>query len=45
MIEQIKGAITRDIRSFSDFKELMDSKIGQMVLFGFIYPQLLFIET
>jgi len=24
---------------------LMNSKIGQMVLFGFIYPRLSFIET
>jgi phenylalanyl-tRNA synthetase beta subunit len=45
MMEQIKGVIARDIRSFLDFKELMSSKIGQMVLLGFIYPRLSFIET
>jgi len=45
MMEQIKGAMTRDIKPFPDFKELMDSKIGQTVLFGFIYPRLSFIET
>ncbi len=45
MMEQIKGAVTREIRSFSDFKELMSFKIGQMVLFGSIYPRLSFIET
>ena len=37
--------LTRDIRSFLDFKELVNSKIGQRVLFGFIYPRLSFIET
>jgi hypothetical protein len=36
MMEQIKRAVTREIRYFSDFKELMNPKIGQMVLFGFI---------
>ena len=45
MMEQIKGAMTRDIRSFLDFTELMNSKMGRMVLFGFIYPRLSFIET
>ena len=45
MMEQIKGAVTREIRFFSDFKELMNSKIGPMVLFGFNYPRLSFIET
>jgi transposase len=45
MMEQIKGAVTREIRSFSDFKELMNSKIGQMVLLGLNYPRLSFIET
>ena len=45
MMEQIKGAMTREIRSFSDFKELMNSKMGQMVLFGFIHPRLSFIAT
>ena len=45
MIEQIKGAIAGDIRSFLDFKELMNSKIGQRVQFGSIYPRLSFMET
>ena len=45
MMEQIKGAMTREIRSFSDFKELMSFKIGQMVLFGYTYPRLSFIAT
>ncbi len=45
MMEQIKGAVTREIRSFSDFKELMNSKIGPMVIFGLNDPRLSFIET
>ena len=45
MMEQIKGAMTRDIRSCLEFKELVNSKIGQRVLFGFIYPRRSFIET
>ena len=45
MMEQIKGAVTREIRWCSDFKELMNSKIGQMVLLGLNYPRLSFIET
>jgi transposase/uncharacterized protein (UPF0179 family) len=45
MMEQIKGAMTREIRSFLDFKELMNTKIGQMVLFGLNYPRLSFIGT
>jgi len=45
MIDQIKEAIRRDIRSFLDFRELMNSKMRQMVLFGFIYPRLSFIVT
>lgn len=45
MMEQIKGAITEDVRSFLDFKKLMNSKIGQMVLFGLNCPRLSFIET
>jgi transposase len=44
MMEQIKGAIAGDIRSFLDYTELMSSKIGRMVLFGFIHPRLSFIE-
>jgi transposase len=45
MMEQIKGAMTREIRSFSDFKELMSFKMGRMVLLGLNYPRLSFIET
>ena len=45
MMEQIEGAMTRDIRSFLDFKEPMNSKTGQRVLFGFIHHRLSFIET
>ena len=45
MMEQIKGAMTRGIWSFSDFKELIERKIGQWRPFGFIYPRLSFIET
>jgi transposase len=45
MMEQIKGAIAGNIRSFLDFKELMNSKIGQIVPFSFIYPRRSFIET
>jgi len=45
MMEQIKGAMTREIRSFSDDKELMSFKMGRMVLFGFTYPRLSFIAT
>jgi hypothetical protein len=44
MMEQIKGAMTRNIRSFLDFKELMNQKNGQRVLFSFVYPQLSIIE-
>jgi phenylalanyl-tRNA synthetase beta subunit len=44
MMEQIKGAIRRDIRSFLDYTELMSSQIGQRVLFDFLCPQLSFIE-
>jgi hypothetical protein len=45
MMEQIKGAVTREIRFFSYLKELKNSKFGHMLLFGSIYPRLLFIET
>jgi hypothetical protein len=45
MMEQIKEAMRRDIRTFLDFKELMNSKTRHMVLFGFIYPRLSFIEA
>ena len=45
MMEQIKGAVTREIRYFSDVKELMNPKMGQMVLFCFTYPRLSFIAT
>jgi transposase len=45
MMEQIKGAMTRDIRSFLDFKELMSSKMGRIMLSGHNYLRLSFIET
>jgi hypothetical protein len=45
MMEQIKGVTPGVIRSFLDLKELVKSKIGQSVLFGFTSPQLSFIET
>ena len=45
MMEQIKGDMTRDIRSFLDYTELMSSKIDRMVLSSCIYPRLSFIET
>jgi transposase len=45
MMEQIKGAVTREMRSFSDLKRLINSKIGSRVLFGFTYSRLSFIET
>lgn len=45
MMEQIRGAMIRDIRSFSDFTELINSKFGPRVPFGFIYPRLSFIKT
>jgi hypothetical protein len=35
MMEQIKGAMTGDIKPFPDFKEWIDSKMGQMMLLGF----------
>ena len=44
MMEQIKGAVTRGIRSFLDLKELISSKVGRMVLLGFTYPRLSVIE-
>ena len=45
MMEHIKGAMRRDIKPFPDVKEWIDSKIGQMMLLGFIYPRLSLIET
>jgi hypothetical protein len=45
MMEQIKGAIAGDTRSFLDFKEMVNSKMGQRVQFGFICPQRSFIKT
>lgn len=45
MMEQIKGAMRRDIKPFPDVKEWIDSKVGQMVLLGIIYPRLSLIET
>ena len=44
MMEQIKGAMTRGIKSFLDYTELMNSKTGRMVS-GPYYLQLSFIET
>jgi transposase len=44
MMAQIKGAMTRDIRSFLDLKELVKSQMGRTVLFGFTYPRLSVIE-
>ena len=45
MMEEIKGAINKGIRSFLDLKELMNLKMGRMVFLGSIYPRLSFIET
>jgi len=45
MMEQIKEAVTTEIRSFLDFKELMKSNIGPRALFGFPHLQLSFIGT
>jgi len=45
MMEQVKGAITRGIRSFLDIKELMNSKMGRTILSNPNYPRLSFIET
>ena len=39
MIEQIKGAMRRDIRSFLDYTELMNSKMSRRMLFGFTYTR------
>ena len=44
MVEQINGAIRRDIRSFLDYMELMNSRKGRRVLFGLTYPRLSVIE-
>jgi transposase len=44
MMERIKGAMRRDMRSFLDDTEPMNSKMERRVLFGFIYPRLSFIE-
>jgi transposase len=45
MMEQIKGAIRREIRSFLDYAELVSSKMGPMMLLGLDYTRLLFITT
>jgi transposase len=45
MMDRIKGAMRRDIRSFLDYTELMSSKMSQRAPFGFTYSQLSFIET
>jgi transposase len=44
MMEQIKGVIAGSIRSFLSFKDLVNSKIVQRVLLGFVYPRSSFIE-
>ncbi len=45
MMEQIKGAMRRDIQPFPDFKERVGPTTGQMMLLGIIYPRLSLIET
>ena len=40
LMEQIKGVMRRDIRSFLDYTELMNSKMGQRVLSGSPYSRL-----
>ncbi len=45
MMEQIKGAMTKDIRSFLDCKELTNSKMGRIMPSGHNYLRLSFIET
>jgi transposase len=45
IIEQIRGSMTRDIRSFLGFKELMSSKMGRIMLLGPHYRRLSFMET
>jgi len=45
MMKQIKEAITRGIRSLLDFKELMNSKMGRIMLLGLNYFRLLYIAT
>jgi hypothetical protein len=44
MMEQIKGAIRRNIRSFLDYRELMNSKMGRRGQSGFTYSRLSFVE-
>jgi len=45
MMEQIRGAMTRDIRSFLDCEEFTNSKMGRIMLSGHNYLRLSFIET
>jgi transposase len=45
MMEQIKGAMTREIRSFFDLKKLMTSTMGRIMLLGHNYLRLSVIET
>jgi len=45
MMEQIRGAMTRDIRSFLDCEEFTNSKMGRITLSGHNYLRLSFIET
>ncbi len=40
MMEKIKGAIGRNIRSFLDYTEMVNSKMGQGLLIGFAYLRL-----
>ena len=45
MIEEINGDMRRDIKSFLDYTDLVNSKMGRRVLFGFAaYPRLSVIE-
>ena len=45
MIESINEVMRKHIRSFLDYAEMMNSKMGRRVLFGFIDPRLSFIEA
>ena len=45
VMEQIKGAITRDIRSLLDFKGLISSKMGRISPLGLTYRRPSVIET
>jgi hypothetical protein len=45
MMEQIKEAVTRGVRSLLEFKVLRNSNMGRMALFSYIYPQRSSIES